>query len=70
MGLASQVERPSADRIDLLCAFIKWSGLRLLQPVLSAYLQAGGELRVLSTVYLGATDRRALDWLAERGSTP
>ena len=42
-------------------------GLRLLQPVLSAYLQAGGELRVLSTVYLGATDRRALDWLAERG---
>jgi hypothetical protein len=68
VGLALQAEIPSADRIDLLCAFIKWSGLRLLQPVLSAYLQAGGELRVLSTVYLGATDRRALDWLAERGA--
>jgi HKD family nuclease len=66
--MALQAEVPSADRIDLLCAFIKWSGLRLLQPVLSAYLQAGGELRVLSTVYLGATDRRALDWLAERGA--
>jgi superfamily II DNA or RNA helicase/HKD family nuclease len=68
VGMALQAEVPSADRIDLLCAFIKWSGLRLLQPVLSAYLQAGGELRVLSTVYLGATDRRALDWLAERGA--
>jgi HKD family nuclease len=68
VGLALQAEIPSADRIDLLCAFIKWSGLRLLQPVLSAYLQGGGELQVLSTVYLGATDRRALDWLAERGA--
>lgn len=68
VGLALQAEIPSADRIDLLCAFIKWSGLRLLQPMLNAYLQAGGELRVLSTVYLGATDRRALDWLAERGA--
>jgi hypothetical protein len=38
VGLALEAEVPSADRIDLLCAFIKWSGLRLLQPVLSAYL--------------------------------
>jgi hypothetical protein len=68
VGQALQAEIPSADQIDLLCAFIKWSGLRLLQPVLSAYLQAGGEMRVLSTVYLGATDRRTLDCLAERGA--
>ena len=26
VGLALQTECPSADRIDLLCAFIKWSG--------------------------------------------
>lgn len=72
VGLTLQAEIPSADRFDLLCAFIKWSGLRLLQPVLSAYLQAGGELRVLSTVYLGATDRRtrlhAKAWLFHRRS--
>jgi superfamily II DNA or RNA helicase/HKD family nuclease len=65
VGLALQAEVPSADRIDLLCAFIKWSGLRLLQPVLKQYLAAGRPLRVLTTVYLGATDRRALDWLVE-----
>jgi superfamily II DNA or RNA helicase/HKD family nuclease len=65
VGLALQAEVPSADRIDLLCAFIKWSGLRLLQPVLAQHLAAGRPLRVLTTVYLGATDRRALDWLVE-----
>ena len=68
VGQALETEIPSADRIDLLCAFIKWSGLRLLAPALQAYLQAGGTLRVLSTVYLGATDRRALDWLAQHGA--
>lgn len=35
----------------------------------AAGLPAGaGTLRVLSTVYLGATDRRALDWLAQHGA--
>ena len=68
VGLALQAECASADRIDLLCAFIKWSGLRLLQEQLSAHLAAGRPLRVLTTVYLGATDRKALDWLVERGA--
>ncbi|QEY31436.1 DUF3427 domain-containing protein [Synechococcus sp. RSCCF101] len=68
IGQALEAECPSADRIDLLCAFIKWSGLRLLQEQLSAHLNAGRPLRVLTTVYMGATDRKALDWLVERGA--
>ena len=68
VGLALQAECPSADRIDLLCAFIKWSGLRLLQEQLSTHLNAGRPLRVLTTVYMGATDRKALDWLVARGA--
>ncbi len=68
VGLALQAECPSADRIDLLCAFIKWSGLRLLQEQLSAHLGAERPLRVLTTVYMGATDRKALDWLVARGA--
>ncbi len=70
VGQALIHEIPSAQRIDLLCAFIKWSGLRLLQPALSAFLQAQPRrpLRVLTTVYLGATDRRALDWLVAHGA--
>lgn len=70
VGQALIHEIPSAQRIDLLCAFIKWSGLRLLQPALFAFLQAQPRrsLRVLTTVYLGATDRRALDWLVAHGA--
>ncbi len=68
VGLALQAECPSADRIDLLCAFIKWSGLRLMQAQLSTHLDSGRPLRVLTTVYMGATDRKALDWLVARGA--
>ncbi len=68
VGQALQHELPSADRVDLLCAFIKWSGLRLMQEPLAAYLQSGRSLRVLTTVYMGATDRRALDWLVDQGA--
>lgn len=68
VGLALQVEVPSTKRIDLVCACIKWSGLQLLQPVLAQHLGAGRSLRVLTTVHMGANDRRALDWLVEHGT--
>ena len=68
IGQALEAECPSAGQIDVLCAFIKWSGLRLLQEPLAAHLAAGRPLRVLTTVYMGATDRRALDWLVDRGA--
>lgn len=54
-------EIPSAQRIGLLCAFIKRSGLRLLQPALTEFLQAqpSRSLRLNATDYLGPTDRGA-----------
>jgi len=70
LGPALQHELPSADRVDLLCSFLKWSGLRLVEDPLRAFaLRRGGPaLRVLTTVYMGATERRALDALAEMGA--
>ena len=38
VGQAMIHEIPSAQRIGLICAFIKYSGLRLLQPALSSFL--------------------------------
>ncbi len=68
VGQAIQREIASADRIDLLCAFIKWHGLRLLEETLDAYLRTGRKLRVITTTYVGATERKAIDRLVEMGA--
>ena len=68
VGAAIEREIHSADRIDLLCAFIRWNGLRTLLPALEGHRQAGRPLRVITTVYTGSTERRALDWLTSIGA--
>lgn len=64
-SLASEIraELASADSVDLLCAFVKWSGLRLLDEELRALKRRGGRFRVITTTYIGATERAALDRL-------
>lgn len=61
-------EMASAEQVDLLCAFIKWYGLRIVEPAIRELIDRGGKLRVITTTYLGATDQRALDRLAELGA--
>lgn len=60
-------EMASSDRIDLLCAFLKWEGFRVLESAIESFQRRGGRFRVLTTTYIGATDRRVLDRLAELG---
>lgn len=62
-------EIASADRVDLLCAFIKWNGLRLITDVIADHLRGGGAVRVITTTYVGATERKAVDKLVELGAT-
>lgn len=63
--LASELkaELDSADSVDLLCAFVMWRGVRLLAPALERIKQDGVPLRVLTTTYIGGTEREALDRL-------
>jgi superfamily II DNA or RNA helicase len=61
-------ELHSADRVDLLCAFLKWSGFRVLRDALAKFVKSGGELRVLTTAYMGATDVEALDAISQLGT--
>ena len=67
---ASKVQRElaSADRVDLLCAFVKWHGLRVLEEHIEALIRRGGRMRVITTTYIGATERRAVDRLVELGA--
>ena len=68
--IASEIAReiPSADRIDLLCAFVRYSGLRLFRPELEARVRDGARVRVIASVYTGSTERRALDELIRMGA--
>ncbi|WDZ87071.1 DUF3427 domain-containing protein [Micromonospora cathayae] len=61
-------EMASAEQVDLLCAFVKWYGLRIVEPAIRELIDRGGKLRVITTTYLGATDQRALDRLVELGA--
>ncbi|GAA4282741.1 DEAD/DEAH box helicase [Brevibacterium daeguense] len=63
--LASELrlEMASADRIELLCSFVKWSGIRLIEESLNEARRRNVPIRVLTTTYIGATERKALDRL-------
>jgi len=63
MGSELRAELMSTDRVDLLCAFVKWHGIRLLERELADLRERGVKLRVITTTYLGATERVALDRL-------
>ena len=66
LGSELRAELASADRVDLLCAFIKWHGLRVIEEQLLALRDRGVPFRVITTTYMGATERRALDELVRR----
>jgi superfamily II DNA or RNA helicase/HKD family nuclease len=60
--LKSEID--TADQVDLLCAFVKWHGVRLLEAELARLRRRGAPFRIITTTYMGATERAAIDRLA------
>jgi len=61
-------EIASADRIDLVLAFIRWTGIAPMRAALRRHCEAGKPLRVLTTTYTGSTELCALEELADLGA--
>ncbi|MBO0696895.1 MAG: DUF3427 domain-containing protein [Zavarzinella sp.] len=74
-SLGSQLRKEllTADRVDMLCSFIKWSGLRVLLDALRQLADRPGadapRIRVITTSYMGATDPRAVEELSRLPNT-
>lgn len=71
VGLELRKELASADRVDILVSFVKWSGFVEIRDALRAFSDRHGDkcvLRVLTTTYMGATELRALEALQELGA--
>lgn len=63
-----RTEMMTANRVDILVSFIKWSGLRLLLPAFEDLATRGVPVRIITTSYMGASDPKAVEWLAAKPS--
>jgi HKD family nuclease len=68
VGSELRAELASADSVDLICAFVIWSGVRHLRDALGDVASRGGRIRVITTTYMGATEKRAVDELVALGA--
>ncbi|MCB0978781.1 MAG: hypothetical protein KDB02_15110, partial [Acidimicrobiales bacterium] len=64
--LRSEID--SADRVDVIMAFIRRSGIAPLLDALRRHTEKGRRLRVLTTTYTGSTEKTALDLLVDLGA--
>ena len=58
----------SADRIDVVMAFIRLTGINPLKESLTRHVQDGKPLRVLTTAFTGTTDAAAIEALSKLGA--
>ncbi len=71
LSLESELKREimSAHEIYWLVSFIKWSGIRIFRRELEEFTRNGGKLKVITTTYMGATDAKAVEYIASLPNT-
>ena len=63
MSAELSAELISADSVDIIMSFVKHSGLNLIYDELKKLKKRNVPVRLVTTVYMGATDKSALDIL-------
>lgn len=73
LGSQLRKEIATADYVDILCSFIRWSGLRVILEDLKQLSERKSEsrprIRVITTSYMGATDPKAIEELSKLSNT-
>lgn len=71
LSLESELKKEilSSNKIDLLVSFIKFKGVIILERELKEFTQRGGQLRVITTTYMGASDYKAIHLLSKLENT-
>ncbi len=59
----------SADEICWLVSFIRFSGIILFRDELEEFTNSGKKLKIITTTYMGATDLKAVEFLAKLKNT-
>lgn len=68
IGFQINSEIASADRIDVLMAFVRQTGIRPMLKLLRQHVEQGNRLRLLTTTYTHSTELAALQALQEIGA--
>ncbi len=58
-------EMLTSDEIWWLVSFLKFEGVRLFESVFRKLEQSGKKVKIICTVYMGATDLKAIDFLSQ-----
>jgi superfamily II DNA or RNA helicase len=71
VSLESEIRKEiqSADEVQWIVSFVKFSGLRIFLKDLQEHTARGKKLKLITTTYMGATDAKAIEELARLPNT-
>ncbi|WP_348263936.1 DUF3427 domain-containing protein [Telmatobacter sp. DSM 110680] len=65
LGFELEREMTTADRVLMVVSFVQWRGWQRLKSAFQALAEQNVSIRILTTTYIGATDFRAIQEIAQ-----